>query len=332
MIFLTFVKKKDLRHHTSVDLTLRFLTRFHSSHLHKFTEDALRQALLILAPESILYHAETMVNASLPLSTIYSSLFRHFGTAKSIKSLRQQLASIVDDPLNDPLIVLDSIKTLLRTSPESMLEFDSTCLLEATRYIQRIAGESIACNIDSILTNSRDISFLNFYEIVTTNFSKTLSDIGKARKRYTHHLHSDPPHDPYPPPRNAPDSPDSPAISLLDHRLQQMIQLLSDNQLHNVHSAPPALPPPPPRPSSPSLPCYFCLSTDHIPTSCPRPGAPFSPTAPCSIHGGHLTKDCRARLHLACPLPRHGYHTVQDCSALRNSPSPPRFDSNAARF
>lgn len=194
------LKKKDLRHNTSVDLTLRFLTRFHASHLHKFTEDALRQALLILAPESILYHAETMVHASLPLSTIYSSLFRHFGTAKSIKSLRQQLASIVDDPLNDPLIVLDSIKALLRTSPESMLEFDSTCLLEATRYIQRIAGESIACNIDSILTNSRDISFLNFYEIVTTNFSKTLSDIGKARKRYTHHLHSDPPHDPYPPP------------------------------------------------------------------------------------------------------------------------------------
>ena len=100
-----------------------------------------------------------MVHHRLPLSEIFDNVFQNYGEAKSLVSLRHKLASLVDNPDTEPLAVLYSIGDLLKTSPESMVQLEEQCLFVAMRFIQRIARETVAMSVNSVLANSPKKTF-----------------------------------------------------------------------------------------------------------------------------------------------------------------------------
>ena len=348
------LKRKDLRNNASIDLTLRHLNRFHKAQGSKYTEDALRQGLLLITPDRILEFLDPLVEERAPLCEIYEALFQAFGKAKSTKVLRYELSSLVDNTEDDPLTVLQKIGKLLQGSPGSMREMDSLCLFEAQRFVGRVAGEVVAGGLDGKFQSSPRRSFMTYLYIAQQYYSKSLQNCSKPGKKALNHLSDsdllgdfDPRDilDPYPRGFRAdylspnPGRPgDKSEVQVLAAALSGFVSGM--NQINLAAVQPPYQPPlpapitptplqppqgPAPRPQyngiRPGLQCYNC-GGPHYRSGCPvgpNPGNSGFP-APAPQYNPPLTMTSPADFQLPCPL--HGGHQVRSCRTLLSRPCP----------
>ena len=184
------LKRKDLRSNPSVDLALRHLNRLHKQNEYKWSEEAVRQALLILTPDRMLEFVDPLVEDHTPLSEIYDQLYQCFGRSKPLKTLRYELSAICDAAAGeeDPLTVLGHISRLLQGSPGAMVEMNPLCLFEAQRYILRVAGEILAGAIEAKFQSSGNKSFTKYFWICSNHYSKSLRAIIRPSKKVLNHV------------------------------------------------------------------------------------------------------------------------------------------------
>ena len=305
--------KTDNKHSEDVENALVFLKNFHEKRSSKFTEQALKDSLTIVAPKECTQFINNLRRQGANLAEIYENLNFSYGTSQTKEEVLSKLHDITDSK-EDPMKILDKIHDIFNTTAGSVSSLNDICVNESRRYIRSHCGPHIVASIDSFFLTSPSQNFRDYCRIVKTHFSGAIKNAFKTKN---HHIEDE----------------------LHKLELKNQINHISgvidelkkeSNSMHNIIQATGATQQQNPSPSQGSRTCWNCNSKGHFARNCTKPRNNASNNSQrqggqnnknlytnqnCAVHSSssHTNGQCRSQRGPCQHASNHANHAQGDC-------------------